>query len=273
MTEHQNTKSEPKRANDLNGKDWTRYSLSVWRDLRRSPEERALKHPAMFPVAMIERLILCFTRSSEKIILDPFAGSGSTLIAAKNLGRKGIGIELSPDYIRLAESRLGQGNLFHDELQCVLHQHDARRLTEVVPKDSVDFCVTSPPYWNILTRKRTADYKDIRNYGDLPDDLGRVDDYNNFIEGLESVWREIYAVLQPNKYFVVNVMDLRQGPQFFPFHIDVALSAQRAGFTFDDLIIWDRSAEYNNLRALGFPSVFRINKTHEYLLIFQKRSE
>jgi DNA modification methylase len=109
MTEQENTKPEPKRANDLNGKEWTRYSLSVWRDIKRSPEERALKHPAMFPVAMIERLIVCFTRNSEKTILDPFAGSGSTLIAAKNLGRKGIGIELSPEYIRVAEARLGQG--------------------------------------------------------------------------------------------------------------------------------------------------------------------
>ncbi len=77
--------NDKKRANELGGTDWTRYSISVWRDIKRSAEERALKHPAMFPVALVERLILCFTRDTDKIILDPFVGSGSTLLAAKNL--------------------------------------------------------------------------------------------------------------------------------------------------------------------------------------------
>ena len=45
---------------------------------------------------------------------------------------------------------------------------------------------------------------------------------------------------------------------------------QEMGFLFDDLIIWDRKHEYNNLRPLGHPSVFRINRVHEYILIFQK---
>ena len=45
---------------------------------------------------------------------------------------------------------------------------------------------------------------------------------------------------------------------------------QDIGFLFDDIIIWDRKQEYNNLRPLGHPSVFRTNKVHEYILIFQK---
>ena len=47
---------------------------------------------------------------------------------------------------------------------------------------------------------------------------------------------------------------------------------QDVGFLFDDIIIWDRRRDYNNLRPLGYPSVFRINKVHEYILIFQKPS-
>ncbi len=38
-------------------------------------------------------------------------------------------------------------------------------------------------------------------------------------------------------------------------------------------MIWDRRGEYNNLRPLGFPAVFRINKTHEFVLIFRKPRE
>ena len=53
-------------------------------------------------------------------------------------------------------------------------------------------------------------------------------------------------------------------------HADLATRMQEVGFLFDDIIIWDRKRDYNNLRPLGYPSVFRINKVHEYILIFQK---
>lgn len=45
---------------------------------------------------------------------------------------------------------------------------------------------------------------------------------------------------------------------------------EHIGFIYDDLIIWDRRHEYNNLKPLGYPAVFRINKIHEYILIFKK---
>ena len=65
-------------------------------------------------------------------------------------------------------------------------------------------------------------------------------------------------------------MDLRKGSRFYPFHSDLARKMEDIGFIFDDIIIWDRRLDYNNLRALGYPSVFRLNKVHEFLLIFKK---
>jgi hypothetical protein len=53
--------------------------------------------------------------------------------------------------------------------------------------------------------------------------------------------------------------------------MDITAKMQEIGFTLDDIIIWDRRQEYNNLRPLGYPSVFRVNKVHEFILIFQKR--
>jgi len=44
----------------------------------------------------------------------------------------------------------------------------------------------------------------------------------------------------------------------------------RHGLVLEDIIIWDRSKEYNNLKPLGFPYVFRVNKVHEYILVFKK---
>jgi len=259
-----------KRANDLDGREWTSNSISVWKDIRKTSDEMRLDHPAMFPIILVKRIIRCFTTSSEKMILDPFMGSGSTLIGACLLGRKGIGFEIYPDYVELAKQRLSIYTRNESSRSFVIYPHDARRLSDFVEPSSIDFCFTSPPYWNILTQRRTADYKEIRSYGNLEKDLGRMDGYTDFLQALGAVFSEVLKVLKPGKYCVVNVMDLRKRSRFYPFHSDLAKELEKIGFIFDDVIIWDRSHEYNNLRPLGYPAVFRINKVHEYLLIFQK---
>ena len=79
------------KINKLNGKEWLQYSFSIWKDIQKNKEEGALKHPAMFPIMLVERLIDIFTNSKDQVILDPFMGSGFTLIGAQNKGLKGIG--------------------------------------------------------------------------------------------------------------------------------------------------------------------------------------
>lgn len=66
-------------------------------------------HPAPFPIALPERAIVA---SSPASVLDPFAGSGTTLVAAKRLGVKAIGVELETRYCEMAANRLAQGSLF-----------------------------------------------------------------------------------------------------------------------------------------------------------------
>ncbi|MBM4038047.1 MAG: site-specific DNA-methyltransferase [Planctomycetes bacterium] len=270
-----------RRANDLEGKAWQRNSISIWSDIEKSPAERRLAHPAMFPSALVERLIECFTRADERVVLDPFLGSGSTIVAARRLGRVGVGFEVYPEFAQLAERRVrdeamlpgmgrGQAGAETTADGVKIIRADARRITEFLEPDSVDFCVTSPPYWDILSQKRTADGKDIRDYGASHADLSRIADYWAFIDALCDVFAGVLTVLRPGKYCVVNVMDLRKKDVFYPFHSDLARHMVGIGFSYDDLIIWDRRREYNNMRPLGYPSVFRINRAHEFLLIFQK---
>ena len=139
-----------------------------------------------------------------------------------------------------------------------------------VAAGSVDFVVTSPPYWDILTEKRSADGKDIRNYGNDEEDLGRISDYKSFLAQLKAVFANTYEVMRNGAYCCVVVMDLRKKERFYPFHSDIANFMQEIGFIYDDIIIWDRRQEYNNFRPLGYPWVFRVNKAHEFILIFQK---
>lgn len=258
------------RANDLDGKTWVRHSISIWSDIRKTAEEQALKHPAMFPQALAERLIQSFTNQEQTVVLDPFAGTGSTLAAAKNLHKTAIGVELYPHFVEKARERCaaasGTGSV-------TIHQGNAVDLRQFVADDTVDFVLTSPPYWDILTARRTADYKEIRTYGDGDGDLGLVKDYQAFLGQLQQVFAQVYQVLKPKAYCCVVVMDIRKKNRFYPFHSDLAGRLQDLGFIYDDLLIWDRRQEYNNMRPLGYPSVFRVNKVHEFILIFQKPAE
>ena len=258
------------KGNDLDGATWTRYSISVWNDIRKSAGEVKTRHPAMFPALLVERLIDCFTTHDDKIILDPFLGSGSTLVAAEQAEKIGIGFEISDDYITLAEQRLKARGLFVKSVERRIIKDDARSIEKHIEPNSVGFCVTSPPYWDILNQKRSADGKAQRNYGDAVDDLGKISDYEQFLAELNKVFTGVLRVLKPGKYCVVNIMDLRKKEKFFPLHSDLARLMLESGWIYDDIIIWDRRQEYNNLRPLGYPFVFRINKIHEYLLIFKK---
>lgn len=253
------------RANDLDGKTWTRYSVSVWNDIRKTAEERALRHPAMFPAALAERLIRCFTTTYDLTVLDPFAGVGSTVMAAEALGKVGVGLDISEEYLETALKRpvTGRGGRR-------MYLADANDLLRYVEEESVDLVITSPPYWDILLRKRTADHKQTRHYGDDERDLGRIADYEEFLNALSSVFEKVFAALRPGKYCCVVVMDVRKKSRFYPLHADLARRMETLGFIWDDIIVWDRSQEYNNLRPLGYPAVFRVNKVHEYILIFKK---
>ncbi|MBM3235351.1 site-specific DNA-methyltransferase [Candidatus Poribacteria bacterium] len=262
-----------KRANDLDGKTWLRYSISIWDDIKKTKEEARLKHPAMFPIALAGRLIDCFTNKEDRLVFDPFVGVGSTLIAAKEYGKDSIGIEISPQFANIAKNRVIGVITFKGNAEATVYTADSRETLKYVKPNSVDFVITSPPYWNILLEKRTADYKEQRHYGEAEADLGKISDYKEFLSELRKIFEQVYVTLKPEKYCCVVVMDLRKKSNFYPYHMDVALFMQEIGFIFDDIILWDRRHEYNNLRPLGYPSVFRINKAHEFILIFKKSKE
>lgn len=261
-----------KRLNNLDGKRWLQHSFSIWRDIEKNPEERKLKHPAMFPIMLAERIIDIFTNSSNQVVLDPFMGSGTTLIASKNKNLKSVGFEISKSYISMSEKRLDdEYSTFQNRaVKYKIINDSAENISKHIDPETIDLTITSPPYWDILNRNRTADRKDIRNYGNLSNDFGNVHDYAQFLNMLQNVFKQVYAVTRQGRFCIVVVMDIRKKDKFFPFHSDLVEKMVEVGFKFEDIIIWDRQKEYNNMRPLGYPTVFRINKVHEYILIFKK---
>jgi DNA modification methylase len=250
----------------ITGKEWLKYSISLWDDIKTSNEKK-LGHPASFPVEMIKKLIRLFTIPND-IVLDPFSGVGSTLIASSLLNRRSIGFELNESFINVTNERLKD---YGCEYRVI--NDSCLNIPTYLHKASIDLCVTSPPYWDILNRKHSADNKPIRKYTSLQEDIGNIEDYSRYIDCLNQIFSEIYKCLKPHKMCIVIVMDIRKKNKFYPLHIDITNMMSKIGFTLEDFIIWDRRKEYNNLIPLGYPWVFRVNKVHEYICIFKKMED
>lgn len=262
------------KLNELNGATWLQHSFSIWRDLQKNQEEWKLKHPAMFPIKLAERLIEIYTNKPNQIILDPFMGSGSVLIAAQIMKMKGIGFEISKEFCDMARNRLDDTykDMFNNVTNYKIICDSALNIKKYIELNSIDLSITSPPYWDILNRKRTADRKEIQNYGNSKQDFGNISNYEDFLLSLQNVFKEVYDVTKPERYCIVVVMDIRKGPKLYQFHSDLTRKLDEIGFTLKDIIIWDRQKEYNNMRPLGYPYSFIVNKVHEYVLIFKKNN-
>ena len=257
----------------LTGKQWMKNTISIWDEPTKSREEKRLAHPAIFPAAFAQRIIECFDQGQIETIADPFAGIGSTLVAAKQMGINAIGTELNAQYAQIGNERISQILPFNGNADCFIHTEDARNIHELVPYHTVDFVLTSPPYWDILLEKRTVFSNQKKNYGEAKSDLGKIRDYDNFLCELQAVCWSINKILKTNTKAIVIVMDLRKGKKFYNFHGDMINLMELQAFVLEDIIIWNRQSDYHALKPVGYPSVFYANKVHEYILIFRKESE
>ena len=265
------------RMNNLTGKEWLQNSFTIWRDIVKTSEERATKHPALFPQELVEKLLRLYLKDPGSKVLDPFMGIGSTMLAAMNQGMKGIGFDLNGDYCKTAKDRVGKfKSTFSPDtvvLQPDIFNSDSRKISTVIEKNSVDLVVTSPPYWDILNQKRTADGKIIRNYSDDLEDLGNIPNYEEFLKDLKDVYGEIFEVLKPGARCIAVVMDIRKKEKFYPLHEDQTRIMREIGFELDEYVIWDRQRDYNNMKTLGYPYVYRFNRVHEFICIYLKARE
>ena len=159
--------------NCLTAKEWLKSQLGVWQFNyeKRDVRDKNL-HPAIFPLSLSRKVIELFTHEGE-VVLDPFVGSGTTLVAAQDTNRNALGFDLSRDYVALSEERLMQKGLFQSVDQIAV-QDDARNIHEYLDDESVSLIWTSPPYSNLLNRKRrNKSRRDRKN-----DQLGKVEQYS-----------------------------------------------------------------------------------------------
>lgn len=273
--------------NGLSPKEWTKLSRSVWsaREVSSARESYHLEHGATFSVALAERAVKMYTNKGD-VVLDPFLGVGTTLFAARNLGRKGIGIELYQKFVDTAKKVLSQQTLVEKPEQIMI-QGDCREVLQSVEMSSVQLVFTSPPYANFILRsvedrKRTHktsrlvfdNRSVVKQYGKDQRDFGNLA-YEDFLHETGKVMTELYRVIKPGGYNVWVVKDCRDpqnGKPFIDFHSDIAHTGEEAGFLYHDLIVWDQN-EQRSLVLLGYPSVFYVNINHTFLVVLRKPKE
>src|SRR3990172_4386094 len=137
---------------------------------------------------------MMFTKP-RMVVLDPFCGVASTLKAAALCRRNAIGIELSSRWAKLSKIRLVME--VEEELRAKVNlriiKGDCRKRLPGLREESIDFIVSSPPYWKILSK--SPDHKTIQRvsqglatrYSRSPADLGNIHDYGDFLGKLGDV--------------------------------------------------------------------------------------
>lgn len=265
--------------NDLTAKEWLSESVSVWtqRGLGAGHVDAQIErqHPAPFSFQDVGRLISMFTKTGMTV-LDPFVGIGSTLKACALLGREGIGIELYPTFAELARKRL-QIELPEDLVPTrqTIYEGDARVIAGKLERDSVDFIVTSPPYWGILNKKPDRKVKSDRvandlkiNYGEDSRDLANIVDYEEFILELANALGDCSLALRERKHLALIVGDFRHGGRYYPFHADIARALEQRGFVLKAMnVLYQR---HKRVFPYGCPAAYVSNVHHQNIVILRK---
>lgn len=265
--------------NNLTAKEWIPETVSVWRQkgLGAKHPDTAIErlHPAPFSFTDIARIVRFFTKPGQTV-LDPFLGIGSSLKAAALEGRRGVGIELNPEFAGLSRKRLEQevgDTLFVESDQQVI-EGDAREVLRTMPNASVNLLVTSPPYWNILhkkdhkVRQEREDKGLATRYSESdPRDLGNIDDYEEFVSELAAIFAEARRVVVPSGHAAVVVSDFRHGSRLHMFHADLARAMEDSGWVLKGITILHQT--HKRVFPYGYPSSYVPNIHHQYILILQ----
>ena len=270
----------PNHINCMTAKEWIKSQLGVWQFFYESRDVRDKNaHPATFPIALAARCISLFSHEGE-LVLDPFVGSGTTLIAARDLNRNAVGFDLKQEYVDLCRQRLTDSPELATSTQ-VAYSADARNIRENLEPDSVSLILTSPPYANLLNRPRlnksrrgaarkNEQYLKTEQYSQDARDLGTLE-LEDYQEAMAGIYGRLFPLLKERGHCVIDVPDMWLDNRRITIHTAVVEALRSVGYELRNTIIWDRTNIVNRVGIFGWPSNYiTMGTTFEYLLDFWK---
>ncbi len=273
------------KLNNLEPKTWLKFQKSwfVHNPPRRRKE--VLRHPAKFPETLAQEFIEFFTKQGQ-VVLDPMAGSGSSLVAALRSGRHSFGIELNPEYAKMAEEAVEDERTRLDLPP--FDQENAGVIARVILGNAadiaghvqthnippIDYVITSPPYWDML-RAHGAETQRVRRqsenldvyYSEDDQDLGNISDYELFLQRLSEIYTSLKPFLKSKAYMTIIVKNVKKGGVIYPLAWDLARNLSHE-YTLKDERIWCQ--DDIRLAPYGLGNAWVSNTFHHYCLQFRK---
>lgn len=207
---------------------------------------------------MSERVFKLWSRPKH-IIYNPFLGYKIDYLIANKLERNFIGADIDPNVVKLNQE-------FYEKYKSVFarpgtwskfYVQDATNM-EYIDTHAVDLIFTSPPYWGA----------EVYPWED-PHEMSKAPSYEDFLNLMEMACKEMYRVLKPNRYAIINIADTRRENNFYPLHVDIVNLMRKAGFKPHDIVIWvNRTFVASYLEVCMTHEYTR--KVHEYILVFKK---
>lgn len=259
------------KINDLNLNRWKEYddiiTDSLWIfDKRDTSGMHKAGYWGNFIPQIPNQLLRRYTKKGEWI-LDPFLGSGTTLIECKRLGRNGIGIELNDQVANATEVTINQEkNPFKVTTKVI--RGDSRNIShksifKKLKVESFQFVIMHPPYWDII------------KFSNDKDDLSNAKSTRDFLGMFSKVADNLYPILDKGRYCALVIGDKYSAGEWIPLGFYVMQEMMHKGFKLKSTIIknFDQTTAKRNQKELwryrALAGGFYIFK-HEYIFIFQK---
>lgn len=206
------------------------------------------------PPQVPRNLILKYTNKND-IVLDPFCGSGTSMIECKLLNRKGIGIDINCDALKIAKNRLNFK--YNCDYEPKLIKTNSINLQNFIPKEKIDFIFAHPPY------------ADIIKYSDnIKEDISRLN-LQEFLSQMSLFSKECFRILKKGKMCSILIGDIRKNKNVIPLGFYLMNIFTQTGFTLKEIIIKEqhncKKTEYWKNKNVQFYLL-----SHEYIFVLKK---
>lgn len=206
------------------------------------------------PPQVPRNLILKYTEEND-IVLDPFCGSGTSMIECKLLNRKGIGIDVNVEALKLAKSRLDfEYNIAYTPK---LIKADSTNLQNIIQNEKIDFIFAHPPYSDIIKYSK-----------DIAEDISKLN-LQEFLSQINLFSKECFRVLKKDKICSILIGDIRKNKNIIPLGFYIMNIFIQTGFTLKEIII----KEQHNCKMTDYWKNKNIDfylLAHEYVYVLKK---
>lgn len=216
-----------------------------------------------FPQDICQFLIKFYSKELDTVF-DPFTGHNSRMESCYRVNRHYIGFDICHQFMewnRQVKSKIEEENsksMTPLQASITLHEHDSRDILRYVDRNIADFCITSPPFY------------DVEYYSDDAGQFGNAKTYKDFMYSLGDVVASCYEVLKPGAFIAWEVNDFRRNGTFHVYHSDLVEKYKAVGFLLHDVIIVD----YGSSFLASFLSDVEHNKImpkqHSYIIVGRK---